>query len=574
MFFAKDFIETAEGLIFAVVAQGLEEGKVLCFLRYVSGPSGWKKVATEQANNLLQQQHPEYLHYSPVLDAHLHAVAVNRIVKHHQPKQRLQQLIQATGRDGVTTASPSATLRRALPGTVAAAVERDLLRLCELFQQHGLDMANIGVTGSLLVGVQNQASDIDLVCYGRDVFHRCRAITGKLIEQGDLQDLNDRDWRQSFERRSCELSFDEYVWHERRKCNKAVINGRKFDLNFIDHDAGSETSRYQKCGAMTLQCRVVDDTHAFDYPAEFKIDHDEIESIVCFTATYTGQALSGETVEVSGVLEQSELGVKRIVVGSSREAHGEFIKVIGGRMGRGNSRNPSLSNADAMGFAIALPILRTDFSAVIFDMDGLVLDTESTYSIAWQKAANAMGHDFSDDFCLSLSGLHYKDIELRLIDYCGADFNLPTFNRLSGDFWRDHVNVHGIKIKHGFTGLLELLNLQKLPYCLATNSLAANALECLELAGIKDIFSIIVSRDQVQHGKPEPDIFLKAAELMQVDISRCLVIEDSHAGIVAASRAGAVSVFIPSVAPVDPLTVELCDLMVSDLAQLAEAIRA
>jgi beta-phosphoglucomutase len=59
-----------------------------------------------------------------------------------------------------------------------------------------------------------------------------------------------------------------------------------------------------------------------------------------------------------------------------------------------------------------------------------------------------------------------------------------------------------------------------------------------------------------------------------VDIGRCLVIEDSHAGIVAASRAGAVSVFIPSVVPVDPLTVELCDLMVGDLAQLAEAIGA
>jgi len=243
-------------------------------------------------------------------------------------------------------------------------------------------------------------------------------------------------------------------------------------------------------------------------------------------------------------------------------------------MGRGDSRNPSLSNANAMGFATALPILRADFSAVIFDMDGLVLDTESTYSIAWQQAASAMGYELSDDFCLSLSGLHYPDIELKLLAYCGAEFNLQTFNRLSGDCWRDHVNVHGISIKYGFAGLLSLLNRQKTPYCLATNSRTANALECLELAGIKDVFSIIVSRDHVQHGKPEPDIFLKAAELMQVDISRCLVLEDSHAGIVAASRAGAVSVFIPSKTPVDSLTVELCDLMMDDLIQLTDAIRA
>ncbi|MFA6162258.1 MAG: HAD family phosphatase [Methylobacter sp.] len=215
-----------------------------------------------------------------------------------------------------------------------------------------------------------------------------------------------------------------------------------------------------------------------------------------------------------------------------------------------------------------------DFSAVIFDMDGLVLDTEPTYFLAWQQAASAMGCYLSEQFCLSLSGLHYKDVELKLIEYCGSDFNLQTFNRLSGEFWRKNVTANGIKTRHGFTGLLNLLIQQKVPYCLATNSLAVNALECLELARIKDVFPVIVTRDHVLQGKPEPDIFLKAAELMQVNISRCLAIEDSHAGIEAASRAGTFSVFIPSILPADPLTVELCDLMMNDLAQLTAAIRA
>jgi predicted nucleotidyltransferase len=307
MFLSKDFIETAEGLIFAVVAEGTEHGKVLCFLRYVKGNAGWKKVSTEPANAFLANYYPVYLHYSPTLDAHLHAVAIERIIKHHQPKQRLQQIMLLDQQD---------------------AIERDLFRLCELLQQYGLDLSKVGITGSLLVGVQNQSSDIDLVCYGRAVFQQCRALTSELIAQEQLQALNENDWQQSYQRRSCELSFADYVWHERRKNNKAVINGRKFDLNFIDDSARSESPGFQKCGAITLQCAVIDDTHAFDYPAEFKIDHDEFDAIFSFTATYTGQAMKGETVEVSGIVEQTPQGVKRIVVGSSREAHGEYIKVI------------------------------------------------------------------------------------------------------------------------------------------------------------------------------------------------------------------------------------------------------
>jgi len=210
----------------------------------------------------------------------------------------------------------------------------------------------------------------------------------------------------------------------------------------------------------------------------------------------------------------------------------------------------------------------SDFSAVIFDMDGLVLDTETGYLVAWQQAANAMGYELSESFCLSLSGLHYNDIVPKLMASCGVDFDLQAFNRLSAIYWREHVYAHGIKIKHGFTELLEFIIQQQIPYCLATNSRAINAYECLELAGIKEVFSTIITRDDVQHGKPAPDIFLKAAELLRVPISQCVVLEDSHAGILAASRAGAFSVFVPSIEEsVDPLAVELCDMMMIDLAQ-------
>jgi predicted nucleotidyltransferase len=203
-----------------------------------------------------------------------------------------------------------------------------LTQLCLLFQEYCLDLAEVGITGSLLVGTQLPSSDIDLICYSRRSFQHCRTLIRQLIKQNDLQALHNKDWQQSFERRSCALSHEEYVWHEQRKFNKALINGRKFDLNFIDMTVDTMRIHYQKRGSIRLQCEVIDDTRAFDYPAEFKIAHEQISTVVCFTATYTGQAFRGEMIEVSGALEQTEHGDQRIVVGTTREADGEYIKVI------------------------------------------------------------------------------------------------------------------------------------------------------------------------------------------------------------------------------------------------------
>lgn len=303
----KDFIETAEGLVFAVVMPTVEQDKVLCFLRYLTHDSRWKKIDTKQANAFLKQHHPQYLYYSPVLDAHLHAVPLEDIAAHHQPKQRLQQLLQSRHND---------------------LIEADAVQLCDFLQANAVNMAQLGITGSLLIRAQHPESDIDLVCYQKQTFQNCRQVVKSLIEQGRLQNLSATDWQEAYSRRDCSLSFAEYVWHEQRKYNKAMINGRKFDVSLVNDQAPSNTETYQKCGSITLQCKVIDDSMAFDYPAEFAVDDDQIGAVVSFTATYTGQTQCGETIEVSGVLERNQHGVKRIVVGSSREAYGEYIRVI------------------------------------------------------------------------------------------------------------------------------------------------------------------------------------------------------------------------------------------------------
>lgn len=217
--------------------------------------------------------------------------------------------------------------------------------------------------------------------------------------------------------------------------------------------------------------------------------------------------------------------------------------------------------------------MQLDISAVIFDLDGLVLDTEVTYFSAWRQAADAMGHHLSESFCESLSGLHYGAVEQKLVELYGPGFDLDNFNRLGGKYWHNHVHRHGIQVKKGFHDLLDLIRRLELGYGLATNSRLKNALECLDLAGLAGIFPIIVSRDHVACGKPAPDIFWAAAARLSVDISRCLVLEDSRAGVLAATSAGALSVFVPSTLPADRIAAGKCDKQCRDLGEVAQLLR-
>lgn len=215
---------------------------------------------------------------------------------------------------------------------------------------------------------------------------------------------------------------------------------------------------------------------------------------------------------------------------------------------------------------------RADFSAVIFDLDGLVLDTESTFRLAWREAARELGHEFSTSFWESLSGLPAEEVMAALIAQGGAGFDVDEFNRLSALSWRRHVAAHGIEVKHGFHSLFEWLVKEGLPYCLATNSHGANAWECLERAGLEQVFPVVISRDQVAQGKPAPDLFLQASRRLGVPAGRCLVLEDSAVGILAASRAGALSALIPSASPANHPAAALCTLQAGDLAQLQKML--
>ncbi len=305
----KDALKTKDGLYFSVIQEGLEAGKVLGCFRYRFQKNTWKKYNTEAGNQFLQQYYPHYLYYSAPIDAHVHAVSVAAIEAHYRPVEKLQTLLSSATNDPVIN---------------------DLILLCQFFKQKGLDTTYIGITGSLLIGAQNSASDIDLVFYQRDCFHQARQIATQLIHEHKCQSLAEKEWQESFTRRDCALSFEEYHWHEQRKGNKLLINGRKVDLTLsLPVTKNSTTKIYSKQGKITLRAKITNDHFSFDTPAQFSLDHPDIKTVLCFSATYTGQSLEGELVEISGQLEQSNEGHQQIIVGSSREAKDEYIRVIG-----------------------------------------------------------------------------------------------------------------------------------------------------------------------------------------------------------------------------------------------------
>ncbi|MCP4257779.1 MAG: HAD family phosphatase [Planctomycetes bacterium] len=181
--------------------------------------------------------------------------------------------------------------------------------------------------------------------------------------------------------------------------------------------------------------------------------------------------------------------------------------------------------------------------AVIFDLDGLLLDTEPIYRMAWQKAAKELGYTISDDLYLSLIGRRIKDAETILTEIFRDDLPMSEFHTLWTQLWHDHVKDNGIAEKSGARELLDFLEKRTIAKAVATSTNWNEAM--LSLGEMKERFNAIVTGDQIKNGKPSPDIFIEASRLLRISPENCLVLEDSEAGIKAAHSAGMTSIVVP-----------------------------
>ncbi len=200
--------------------------------------------------------------------------------------------------------------------------------------------------------------------------------------------------------------------------------------------------------------------------------------------------------------------------------------------------------------------MQHEVGAVVFDMDGLMLDTEPLYKTAWQRTATELGYTLEDASYSRLVGRPNADCERVLLELLGSGFPLDRFRSRWPDLWHAHVEAHGIAPKDGLLGLLAFADARNLPMAVATSSDAEYLAFSLRHAGLdREQFSAIVTGDEIARGKPAPDIFLEAARRLGVEPEHCVALEDSEAGIVAAHRAGMIALLIPDwIAPSETAT--------------------
>lgn len=211
---------------------------------------------------------------------------------------------------------------------------------------------------------------------------------------------------------------------------------------------------------------------------------------------------------------------------------------------------------------------------VIFDLDGVIFDSEQVVRQGWQYAAQALQLSGVDELFLQCVGTNHVHTKQVLQRQFGAQFSYEEFRKYTREFFYQYTSMHGLPLKKGVRELLAYLKEQGYTIGLASSSTLQYILNGLRQAELIDYFQVIVSGENLQRSKPEPDIYLMACEKLGVRPAEAYAIEDSYNGIRSASRAGMQPMMVPDLLPVTAEMRELGAMTFANLLEVKQYLQA
>ena len=195
--------------------------------------------------------------------------------------------------------------------------------------------------------------------------------------------------------------------------------------------------------------------------------------------------------------------------------------------------------------------------AVIFDMDGVLIDTEKWLNVYWRQAAAEAGFDMKPEHVLEIRSLAGKYAAPYLQGIFGEHFSYWTIRDRRKELMKEHIAKHGIDKKPGVDEVLDYLRAHGIVTAVATATDPVRAKEYLTKIGIYDKFDKIICATMVENGKPKPDIYLYACEQIGMKPEECVAVEDSPNGVRAAVDAGIRTIMVPDLTQPEGETAEI-----------------
>lgn len=190
----------------------------------------------------------------------------------------------------------------------------------------------------------------------------------------------------------------------------------------------------------------------------------------------------------------------------------------------------------------------TKISAAIFDMDGLLIDSERMSLACWHDAARELGYHIDEQIPLGMIGMHSSKTEAYLRAQLGEPFPVLALRARTHEIYLERSQA-AIDLRPGVIELLDYLGERKIPCAVATSTRRSIAIHHLEITQLLPYFQFAVCGDEITHPKPAPDIYLKVIAKLNVAAAECVVFEDSNFGAQAGHAAGCRVLMVPDLRP-------------------------